>query len=222
MLFDLHTHSGWSDGELIPAELVQRARDKGYTGIAITDHADSSNLDLIITNLRKFERSAAAGWKDIKVITGVELTHVPPGQIPGMIKQARELGAGIVVVHGETPVEPVEPGTNHAAISGGADCLAHPGMISDADMRLAAKKNVFIEITRRQGHNICNGRVANLAKKYRAPFVFNTDTHTPSDLFTGQMLTRVALGAGFSKAELTQGQKRAEKLISERIKRLKA
>ena len=38
MRADLHTHSIFSDGELIPAELVRRAQALGHDAIAITDH----------------------------------------------------------------------------------------------------------------------------------------------------------------------------------------
>jgi len=37
-MIDLHTHSLFSDGELIPSELVSRAAAAGYRAIAITDH----------------------------------------------------------------------------------------------------------------------------------------------------------------------------------------
>ncbi|NTW17979.1 MAG: PHP domain-containing protein, partial [Syntrophaceae bacterium] len=47
-MIDLHTHSIFSDGELIPSELVRRAQVTGYRAIAITDHADHSNIDIII------------------------------------------------------------------------------------------------------------------------------------------------------------------------------
>ncbi len=219
MIYDLHTHTTFSDGVLNPAELVQRARDKGYGGIAITDHADISNLKFIIESLRTFEESINKGWDDIKVLTGVELTHIPPKQIPYFIKLAREYGAGIVVVHGETPTEPVPEGTNHAAIVGGADLLAHPGLITSADVKLAAKKNIFIEITARNGHNRTNGHVANLVKKHKAPFVFDTDTHLPDNLFTKELLNNVALGAGFSKSQLVSSQNRSKEFIVERLKR---
>ena len=52
----------------------------------------------------------------VTVLCGVEITHVPPP----LISQARGPGQGgraqLVVVHGETIVEPVEVGTNLAAI----------------------------------------------------------------------------------------------------------
>ena len=38
-LYDFHAHSFFSDGELLPMELIRRAVVKGYTALAITDHA---------------------------------------------------------------------------------------------------------------------------------------------------------------------------------------
>ena len=47
-MIDLHTHTLFSDGGLVPSELVRRAEVIGYTAIALTDHADISTLDFII------------------------------------------------------------------------------------------------------------------------------------------------------------------------------
>ena len=52
-MIDLHTHSIFSDGELIPAELAQRAFAAGYKVLAITDHVDHSNIDFIIPRIIK-------------------------------------------------------------------------------------------------------------------------------------------------------------------------
>jgi len=38
MIFDLHSHTTYSDGVLTPLELIQRAKDKGVDVLAITDH----------------------------------------------------------------------------------------------------------------------------------------------------------------------------------------
>ena len=43
----------------------------------------------------------------------------------------RGLGARIIVVHGETIVEPVRPGTNRKALESDVDILAHPGLITE-------------------------------------------------------------------------------------------
>ena len=77
-MIDLHTHTFLSDGELGPAELVRRAEHAGYRAIGITDHADASNLDNLLSALVQFARETQPFVK-IRIIPGVELTHVPPG-----------------------------------------------------------------------------------------------------------------------------------------------
>ena len=53
MRADLHTHTIFSDGELIPAELVRRASDLGHSAIAITDHVDMTNVEFVVSNVVK-------------------------------------------------------------------------------------------------------------------------------------------------------------------------
>ncbi|MBW1769029.1 MAG: histidinol phosphate phosphatase domain-containing protein, partial [Deltaproteobacteria bacterium] len=112
-MIDLHTHSFLSDGELIPSELVRRLEFLGYSAVAITDHADSSNLDFLVPKIVHAARDLNNS-QSVRVIPGVELTHVPPPLIRPLVKKARELGAKLVLIHGESIVEPVVPGTNRA------------------------------------------------------------------------------------------------------------
>ena len=53
----------------------------------------------------------------IEVVIGIEITHVPPAKLEKLVNIAKCLGAELIVVHGETLVEPVESGTNLAAVS---------------------------------------------------------------------------------------------------------
>lgn len=196
-MIDLHTHSIFSDGELLPSELVRRAVVMGYTAIAITDHVDFTNIDQVLAGINKI-RYVEDEW-DIKVLPGVEITHVPPGKIKKLVDIARKLGAEIVVVHGETLVEPVMPGTNRAAIEAGTDILAHPGLISRDDALLAAQEGVCLEITSRCGHNRANGHVARIADEVGADLVVGTDSHSPGDLITDRTAHEIAIGAGLSE-----------------------
>jgi putative hydrolase len=194
-MIDLHTHSLFSDGELLPSELVRRAEVIGYRALAITDHADTSNLDWIIPRLIQVCQDLNTHGR-VRAIPGIELTHLPPALIVSLTSKARALGAKVVLVHGESMVEPVPPGTNHQAIKAGVDILAHPGLISEKDVHLAREKGVFLEITSRQGHSLTNGHVARLAQKAGTPLVLNTDTHLPEDLISREKALKVALGAG--------------------------
>lgn len=196
-MIDLHTHSTFSDGELIPCELVQRAVVKGYKAIAITDHADFTNIEHILSCMKNIK--ALEEDLDIRVFTGVELTHVPPGKIAKLVAKARLLGAEIIVVHGETIVEPVQEGTNHAAVTLDIDILAHPGLITAEDAELARDNEIALEITSRCGHNRTNGHVARTALETGAAMIVNTDTHAPEDLLNDELAFKVASGAGLDE-----------------------
>jgi len=197
IMIDLHTHSIFSDGELLPSELVRRAVVHGYTAIAITDHVDFTNIEHVLDGIKK-ARYLEEVW-DIRVLAGVEITHVPPQKIPALVDLARQLGSEIVVVHGETLVEPVLTGTNRAAIEAGADILAHPGLISKEDAMLAADVGVCLEITARCGHNRANGHVVRIAQEVGADMIVSTDSHSPGDLVTDDEALNIAMGAGLSE-----------------------
>ena len=211
-MIDLHTHTIHSDGDLIPAELVQRAKNCGYRALAITDHADESNLEQVISSLQRFVKGLPE-YKQITVLHGVELTHLYPVQIKKLVRRARKLGAELIVIHGETIVEPVPKGTNEAGILAGADIIAHPGLIAPELVKLAADKGVFLEITTRQGHSLSNGWVASLARKYGARLVLNTDTHSPEDLTTWEDGKKIAQAAGLLPGEVSQLFKNSQSLV---------
>jgi histidinol phosphatase-like PHP family hydrolase len=200
-MFDLHTHSILSDGALLPGELARRCEAKAFRGLVISDHVDSSNIDFVIPRLAKICRELTSTMK-VKVKAGAELTHIRPQELPRLVKLARELGAELVLVHGETIVEPVLPGTNRAGIEAGADIITHPGLITEEDARLAHQKGVRLEISGRKGHCLTNGHVALMARKTGAALVFGSDSHSPEDLLDRPSAEKIALGAGLGPQEV--------------------
>lgn len=194
-MIDLHTHSILSDGELLPSELVRRAAAHGYSAIAITDHVDHSNIDFVVPRIVHAVKKLRE-HVPLEVIPGAEITHVPPGLIPDLVKEARALGAMIVIVHGETIVEPVAEGTNRAAIEAGADIISHPGLIATEDILFAKDRGVALEITSRKGHSLSNGYVARGAIKFGVSLTINTDSHSPGDLITKETARKILLAAG--------------------------
>ncbi|PIY82991.1 MAG: PHP domain-containing protein [Candidatus Omnitrophica bacterium CG_4_10_14_0_2_um_filter_44_9] len=201
-MIDLHTHSLLSDGELIPSELARRYEEKGFKAIAITDHVDLSNIKFVVESIVEFCRA----WPKnrIQVIPGIELTHLALEQFKPACEFARNKGIKIIVAHGETLVEPVLKGTNLAALKADIDILAHPGLISAEEARLAAKRGILLELSARKGHCLGNGNVARLALKYRARLCINSDAHAPSDIPTPLLLKNVGLGAGLAEKDLSK------------------
>ena len=197
---DLHMHSLFSDGELLPSELARRAANLNHEVIAITDHVDYSNVEQI-PQIQKAIDDINANW-NIKVVLGAEVTHVPTEPIDGVAKKAKDLGAQIVVVHGETLNEPVIEGTNYAAVNSEyVDILGHPGLITYEEAQIAKENGIYLEISARSGHCLGNGHVANIASEVGNKLLVNTDTHSPDNLITFEKSYEIALGAGLSKKE---------------------
>jgi len=194
-------HSLFSDGELLPSELARRALVLEHETIAITDHVDSSNVSSV-AKLIDAIKDINNNW-DINVIPGAEVTHVPVEVIDKVAKKARDFGAKIVVVHGETLAEPVIEGTNLEAVtSENVDILAHPGIITIEEAEIAKENNVFLEISARAGHSLANGHVAKIANEVGADLIINTDTHSPNNLITFDKAKKVGLGAGLTEKQL--------------------
>jgi histidinol phosphatase-like PHP family hydrolase len=145
VISDFHTHSFFSDGVLLPSELIRRAVVAGYGVIAVTDHAGPGNLEEVLGQLARECEVARNHWP-IVALPGVELTHVPPGSIAELARRARSAGAAVVVVHGETIAEPVEPGTNSAAIDAeDVDILATRGLSLLKRLRERLKEAVSLK-----------------------------------------------------------------------------
>lgn len=204
-MIDLHTHSLLSDGELLPSELCRRYEEKGFKAIAITDHVDLSNIKSVVEAIMDF----CSHWPKgrIKVFPGIELTHLPLEQFKKAATFARSHGIKIIIGHGETLVEPVLKGTNKAALNANIDILAHPGLITEEDVKVAAKKGIYLEISARKGHCLGNGHVARLALKEGAKLCIDSDAHSPADIPTFEALKHVGLGAGLSERELVKAYK---------------
>lgn len=200
---DLHTHSIFSDGELLPSEIARRAHVLDHEAVAITDHVDASNIESVgkIINTVNDLRD---NW-DISIIPGAEITHAPVEIIHKLAVKARKLGAEIIVVHGETIVEPVIEGTNFTAVnSSEVDILAHPGLITVEEVEIAKDNDIALEITSRRGHSLTNGHVAKLALDVGTNLVMDTDTHSPQDLISYETASRVLSGAGIPHDEFNK------------------
>jgi histidinol phosphatase-like PHP family hydrolase len=190
---EFHTHTILSDGALLPSELIRRAYIADHEAIAITDHVDFSNVDSVINSTKR----AAQGTSGLEVLVGAEITHVIPEKIPKLVQKAKTLGAQLIIVHGETIVEPVAPGTNKAAAAlADVNIIAHPGFVSQEVVELASQNGIYLELTARCGHNVTNGHVA----KTGANVLVNSDCHG-TELVGMAEAVRIARGAGLTEEE---------------------
>lgn len=216
-IFDFHSHTFLSDGVLSPVEMVRRAIVNGYRCLALTDHVGLGTIEGVVRALILECQLVEKHW-DIVAIPGVEITHVPPKAIAEVAQFAKEMGAKLVVVHGETLAEPVEAGTNLEAIRcPQVDILAHPGLLTLEEASLASQNNVFLEITVRKEHCLTNGHVAKTARQAGAKLLVSSDAHEPKDLLTPTLAHAIALGAGLDEREAQECLQSNPDLLLKRI-----
>lgn len=216
-VYDFHTHTFLSDGVLSPIELIRRTIVKGYRAVGIADHVGAATMERVIQELRRDCDLAAKHW-NFEAFAGVELTHVPAASIADLAAEAKQMGASHVVVHGETLVEPVEPGTNLAAVNcRDVDVLAHPGALTEDEALLAAANGVFIELTSKEGHSLANGHVFRTAQG-SGMCLLNSDTHLPDHILTPQFARSVALGAGVPHEQLDRVLRQNPESLLDRLR----
>jgi len=179
-----------------------------YQAIALTD---TPILPTGLDNSRIVQacEDLNAHWK-IRAIPGIELTHLPR-RLLVLCGKSRALGARLVVVHGESVVEPVPP----EPIGKPSRRGGHPGP-SRLNLRgrnhLAREKKVFLEISARKGHSLANGHVARLAQKCGASMILNTDSHSPDDLITLEKHGG-ALGAGLGEENFNRMVQNSRRIV---------
>ncbi len=215
-MFDLHTHTILSDGVLLPSELARRAEEKGYKVIAFTDHIDFSNVENVVPSLVRVCEKINRNYK-IKTIPGVEITHINPIDIPILVQIAKNMGAKLIVVHGETIVEPVAKGTNRKALESDIDILAHPGLLSEEEAHLAVERGIYVEISARRGHSLSNGHIVRLWYEYGFPIILNTDTHSPEDLIDDEFAKKIIISAGIKVADVNTVIQNSYKLAQSKL-----
>jgi histidinol phosphatase-like PHP family hydrolase len=196
VVYDFHMHTVLSDGDLVPTELIRRCIANGYGGMVTADHCGAGMMERVLVEGERDCALVREHW-GFEAYAGVELTHVPASSVSELAARAKACGAALVVVHGESPVEPVDPGTNLAAAScPDVDILAHPGLLTPEAAAAARDNGVFIEVTARQGHGMANGHVVRAALEAGAGMVVNSDAHSPRDILTPQWAEHVARCAG--------------------------
>lgn len=188
-MIDFHIHvtpfsTGGMHGGLLPTEALRLSRCAGFRAVGLVVRADASSLPLLFPPLLKLLRNCSL-YAGVEAFAGVELVHIPPALMPDAVAEARNMGAALVLAHGESttrnPAEAVETGTNLAAIAAGVDILAHPGLITPQDAAFAAEKGVYLELSLAPWHCLANAHIVRAAGD--APLLLNSDARTSTDFF---------------------------------------
>lgn len=101
---DLHMHTTWSDGAYSIQEMVEGARQKGYSYIVITDHSHYLKVANGLTPERLREqmmeiRELNNQYEDIEVFCGTEMDILPDGTLDFDDDLLKELDFVIASIH---------------------------------------------------------------------------------------------------------------------------
>ncbi len=179
---------------------MEIAAAQGYSVLGVSDHVGLRNAAEQVARLREQIAALPAREGGVQVIAACEITRVPPELTGDDADRARAAGAQLVLVR-ETGMDLPAPGVNRAAIEARVDILAHPGLIAERDVERAAELGVVLELSGRPVHSLTNGHVWQLARRYGARVVIDSDSHAAADLFTQERHRLVARGAGMTDAE---------------------
>lgn len=105
---ELHTHTKASDGSMTPAELVDRAVERGYDGIVVTDHNTVFGAPEAVEHAREFPLLVIRGiewttfWGHVVVSGGkspVDWRSITQSNLAEKLREAADSGDLVTVAH---------------------------------------------------------------------------------------------------------------------------
>lgn len=195
---DLHVHTKWSDGSHDLDTMVQAAKKKGYSYIAITDHTKGLGVAHGLDEKRLREEiklidAANEKLTGFRILKGTEVDIRSDGRLD--LSDDALAGLDIVVASIHSGFKQSQEQITRRIISAirnpCVSVIAHPTgrLIGERDayavdmeaiLKEAAKFGVAMEINAYPLRLDLNDLHIKLAKEYGVPFVINTDTHVTS------------------------------------------
>jgi DNA polymerase (family 10) len=197
---DVHMHTVETDGRCTIEEMIDAARQRGYSYMAITDHsknlAFANGLDdqRAEAHVRKI-REVGSRVEGIEVLAGIEVDILADGELDLSGSVLDEMDLVIASVHSHFEQEPQRMTERllRAITSGHVSILGHPtGRLllrregydydMDAILQAAAKHDVAMELNAYPDRlDLCD-RHLKMAKDRGVKIVINTDAHHTSHL----------------------------------------
>ena len=192
---DLHMHTLWSDGSYDIYAMVEKARQLGYSYIAISEHSKS----LTISNGLDEERLRAQGklidqinqeLEDIQVLKAIEVDVLKDGQLDLDDEVLKELDLVIAAIHSHFRLDKEEQTRRiiKAMQNEHVHVFAHlSGRLLNRRsayefdiekvLAAAAEHKVALEINANPDRLDVDENIARQAKSLGIPIVINTDAH---------------------------------------------
>lgn len=208
---DIHMHTTWSDGAQSLEEMVNKARDKGYEYIAITDHSKYLRVanGLNETRLRKQREEIALlneKYDDIHVFAGVEMDILPDGTLDFSNEFLQEMDYVIAAIHSSfnQSEEKIMERLYQALENPYVSLIAHPtgrllgrreGYAVNVEKLIerAKETNTALELNANPNRLDLAAKWLRLAQEAGVNLAINTDAHNY------QMLDDMKYGVNFAK-----------------------
>jgi DNA polymerase (family 10) len=206
---DLHLHTTESDGRATIEELIEKAREKGYKYIGISEHSklvrvarglDEKRLLKHVERIRKIDKKV----KGIKVLAGVEVDILGDGILDLEDYALKELDIVIAAIHSKFKLSKKAQTERilRAMDNKYVNALAHPSgrLITtrtplqidfDRIFKQAAAANIYLEINTHGERMDLNDVHCKRAKELGAKFLISSDAHALEqlDLLTFGVIT---------------------------------
>lgn len=192
---DLHMHTTWSDGAYSIQEMVEAARKKGYSYIAITDHSQYLKVANGLTPERLREQRKEINrlnelYDDITILAGVEMDILPDATLDYDDEVLKEMDIVIGAIHSSFSQdrEKIMKRLIQALESHHVDIIAHPtgrligkrqGYDVDLEMliEIAKKTNTALECNANPYRLDLSAEWLKKAQDAGVKVVINTDAH---------------------------------------------
>ncbi|OEH91890.1 DNA polymerase/3'-5' exonuclease PolX [Bacillus solimangrovi] len=193
---DLHMHTTWSDGAYSIEEMIEAARERGYSYIAITDHSKYLKVANGLSDARLLQQNEEIKlinekYDDITVLSGVEMDILPDGTLDYGNEVLAQLDIVIASIHSSfsQPREIIMDRLIHALENKHVDLIAHPtgrligrreGYDVDLDMliQVAARTNTALELNANPNRLDLSAEWLVKAQEAGVKLVINTDAHS--------------------------------------------
>ena len=232
----VHNHSSYSDGAATLREMVARARELGYSYLAMADHSKSSfyanglteaRLEQQAQEIAEIRQELLDEDSDFRVLHGLEVDIMPDGTLDFPDEVLARLDYAVVSVHQHFTLDKVKQTERivRAVHNPYADILAHmtgrlllrrPGYDVDVGevLQACAETDTVVEINANPRRLDLDWREVLKAKELGCSFAINPDAHHPDGYDDVRYGVLMARKAGLNASNVINTAPSAEAFLS--------